>query len=468
MSANRRTSKVSTTPQARARAEIEKSLDKQELGDQIVAQIVNSNGVLQLDQASVRVEWLKDSEYLVLPQALFELRPITYDPNDQDSIERLIKKYCVHPKDVGFLHVEGSTHPDMLDGARAYRPKLCPETVNLIAALNLSCVGNSPILAYTRAVGVSCGLLPSANSALNVEYVYTDLFPKEAAVKTILDFVARDEIIEELSIACAMLLARYGLEHLTYDHTLRSNDPTFKDRFNSVVNGSALGDPIKNEIIRASEVAMRACVHPFGLASTLGFAYWAKANELIPANLQLRVPPIHHSLMVFRVVDAGLRAIGSLPVASTFQAAFAAPIKAVRSGLSIAQLRPWEFSPLCRYYGTAKRAEMNPNLIAACEALLPIVAGFTLTFASSSALSHARSIGKLRIKADAGTAVWESAFTGYQKTLQTDGLSAILYDQAALMSQGMQIVPANNQAVTGGPPQPSVPQGRVVAPSLGQ
>jgi len=468
MSANRRSSKVSTTPQARARAEIEKSLDRQELGDQIVAQIVNSNGVLQLDQASVRVEWLKDSEYLVLPEALNASRPVAFDPKDEQAVKDLIKRYGIHPSDVGYLNSQGATHPDLMDATRTYRPRLCPETVNLIAALNLNCVNNNPILAYTRAVGVSCGLLPSRDSVLNQEYVYTDLFPKEAAVKTILDFVARDEIIEELSIACAMLLARYGLEHLTYDHTLRSNDPTFKDRFNSVVNGSALGDPIKNEIVRASEVAMRACVHPFGLASTLSFAYWAKANELIPANLQLRVPPIHHSLMIFRVVDAGLRAIGSLPVASTFQAAFSAPIKAVRSGLSIAQLRPWEFSPLCRYYGTAKRSEMNPNLLAACEALLPIVAGFTLTFASSSALSHARSIGKLRIKADAGTAVWESAFTGYQKTLQTDGLSAILYDQAALMSQGMQIVPATNQGATGGPPIASVPQGQVVAPSLGQ
>jgi len=230
-----------------------------------------------------------------------------------------------------------------------------------------------------------------------------------------------------------MIIARHGLEHLTYDHTLKVSDPTFKDRFTTIVRGSALPDGIVGAISTNLELAMRATAHPFGLAGTYGFARYCAANNFIPSNLKLRLPVIHHSCMSFRVALASMRAICALPIGPLFQFIYEGAIKTIELGLAAAQDSPWKYSPLFAYYGEAFQTKMDSTPFEAVAKIMPICVGYVIAFADKSALAKAKSIQKFRSRTDTGAQVWEAIFENYQKTLTSEGLTTILAAQANAM-----------------------------------
>jgi hypothetical protein len=423
---------------AKALIEVEGRLTKDPIAEDLVELIITGNGLSQLAESSVRVEWLKPGEYLAIPSALLVERNTLKIPDikDKDAVRFFISNHHVHPSDVGLLREESMRHPDSMSANRSYEPKLQPETTTMIAAMNYDICKQIPLLAIARGLGVSCGLLPDWDSALNQEFVSTDSGPTEAALRVIQDLMNDENLIDDIPVAASALIARYGVEHLTYDHTLRQSDPTFKDRFNSVVNGSALPDALKNQMLRDQEVAMRTAIHPFGMASTLSFAYWAKEKNFVPENMKLRIPPVHHSHMAARVVGAGLKSLAALPIGSMFAQVYPQHILNCGTALVLVSTRPWEFSPLRRYYGSRNEATLAPDIRNSIEIMLPIVAGFVTAFAGSSALHRARSITKMKTRGDTTAEIWENAFSGYQKALQDQGIQNLLAQQASLQQSG--------------------------------
>jgi hypothetical protein len=400
------------------------------ISEDMLALINKGNGIIGLPVATVKVEFIEPTQFLLLPRALIEdsLTGEIRKAMKEDAVSRYIMDHACHPDDVGIL--KKLRHDDKIHTTKKYKLTLETSTFVCIAAMNLEACGNSALLAITRAVGVSLGLLPSETSRLTPEYLFIDAKPKDASVAYIQNYMDNSLDLDSVTTAAMMLIARHGIEHLIHDHTYKQSDPSFASRFTSVVSGSQLPPSIISEILGHTEIAARTVCHPFGLASTLSFAIYAKDMKYLPANLGLRLPAVHHEHMVFRVVEAGVKSILALPIGSAYAHAFSGLIDSAYRGKLAAEKRPWSYSPLHRYYGISDRAIISEAMKSAAETLLPSVAGFLTAFAAESALGRAKGVEKMKKKGDAGAITWEKAFDAYSTAMDKDGLNAMLANVA--------------------------------------
>jgi hypothetical protein len=419
-------------------------------GNDVIDSLLASNGIINLEVQTVKVEYLKPSEYLILPQALLDvpMRVADIDAMNAAAVRDIIGAKCVHPRDVGMLRNDQHRFRDEFRNDYMPVQRFQLETLIMIAAMNYKVVGDSALYAYTRAFGVGLGLLPIDGSILSKEFHLTNRKPIPDAVKTIQAYISKPEIMDYLPGAVALILARHGIEHLVHDHTYKAIDESFVRRFETIVAGSALSEGMKSDIRSKMPLVCRTVAHPFGMASLLSFAYAAKRAEFLPANLALRLPPVHNSYYAYKVIAAGWSAILSLPVGQLFDSLYGPDVDSIKAQILLVEEAPWRYSPLCKYYGHVNRVSATPEGASALEVIKPIVVGYLLAFAPNSSLAKAYVVKKSKTAGSAAVGNWEVAFTQYANSLSKTGLTDMIATarRALAAPVAQQALPAPAQA----------------------
>jgi hypothetical protein len=292
----------------------------------------------------------------------------------------------------------------------------------MIAGLNMAAVDGNERLAWTRAYGVSIGLVPRAASVHHREYQITEELPENAELATVIAAHPDGEDGQMYIRGCLSIIAAFGALHLANDHTYRPNDTTLLRKAKVMIEACrtclAEGEADRLHVDAMVNLVMRTTCHPFGLSSTWGLFKDCQRHRLIAEPLQIRDSLVPPPIAKVGVVVAVMSKITSLPVGKLFSDAYADKITALGNLRTTVVANAPAYSGLFRHYGYDAQLRLTSEQETMCDELVPVIAGYSLVFEvdndgndRGSLLSH--TIQNAILNKSALVALYKNAFEEY-------------------------------------------------------
>lgn len=378
-------------------------------------------------------------------------------PSEVEATFSLLSNACQFNcdlRDTGFLYMPDATLSDVawravdeIDTDR-FASKLAPFTMNCIAALNYAPCGNCSAAAWTRAYGVSMGLLPDQQSRSVREYVFSvgGLVAENYRTVQAWQLAFPKRVIG----LAGNVLSIFGLLHLNKDHTFRTGDVAMQRVGKAYLYTLRTYVPQAEmtELETHMEAILRTGPHPFGLAQTYCLAkHMARFSRLTPA-LMLRSsttpPPVQRMMIVY----AAMREMDGLPVGRMMIETFTSDLATLAAAIEQVKANAPAYSDLHQLYGYSNKAVLPQEINELVNSHMPCVYGYIqVTHVTDDnqkdGLGLALSLDNVAREARGLVTTYKAVWDKYMNAMQTAELADVIGQlrdarmrNAALAAQG--------------------------------
>lgn len=309
--------------------------------------------------------------------------------------------------------------------------KLQPYTMTCIACLNYAACGNVALGAWIRSFAVCCGVLPSQNTRLTKEWMYSAAGFSDATLQTLSRVHEKQNI--QLHALCMNLVAIFGLLHLNKNHTFITGDANMERVGDAYLNTlrTMVDTSVIDEMKGAREVILRTAVHPFGLGQTY---YVAKVmdrfgNLTSPLSLRLSVtPPLTQRIMIVRAAVGEWK---QMPVGPIMEALFAGQIELIAREFGEIMTSPPSYSELHTLYGVDTMLQVGNDAKEAADSMMPVIFGYAKAFHTEGethkdGLALAMSFGNVQRDFRAATSAYVALWNKYIEGIEEGGLEKFI------------------------------------------
>jgi hypothetical protein len=348
------------------------------------------------------------------------------------SISRALGFNC-DIRNAGLLRVPAYRCPDdawmTVKDANDARRRCCFSAyTNLqVAALNLEAVQGCELAAWARAYALSARLLPSVNSALNVEYYFTAKEASKEAMKKLDTY--QIEIVTDFRTLCLNVIALFGLLHLAKDHTFKTHEDDMKRIAVAYIRSlrTLVMPQVVDYMEQHIEAIVRTAAHPFGLGQTYFLARYLNQRHLLANALSLRVNATPPPVQRLYIVQAATDEWRSVAVGSQINDLYHQELSVVKRMIEEIDKDAPHYSGLYRIYGLAEQLKPSAESMACANALMPLVYGYAMSQHQAAdgkkdglglALSLSNVVRSCKAAAEMYKVMWET----YMGNMESEGL----------------------------------------------
>lgn len=321
--------------------------------------------------------------------------------------------------------------------------RLMPHSLHMIASLNLPCVANCALAAWTRAFGVGIGLLPSTTSRSVLEMKWTTGHPPRDARRAVSEY--SDSFERPMITLCSNLLAMFGLFHLNKDHTFKTNDANMDRIADSYLNTLRTDTTAENMSYMKQhvEALVRTAQHPFGLAQTYWLARVMALHTRLMSPLAVRLDTTPPPVQRLMICNAAAREWDGMPAGKAVSALYYDELATIRAEIAQIRKEPAHYSALARLYGYNEQMIISDAAKRCADAMMPAVYGYIVTTHTDDrnekdGLGHALSLKNVERDMKGVVTTWKSAWEKYIHGLDQVGIAEFvtqIRDERAQLSQ---------------------------------